>query len=50
MQTTRRRFVMGSVAGLSALALGRPAISQAQGVTTLKISHQFPGGTIDSGD
>src|SRR4051812_48458658 len=50
METTRRRFVVGSVAGLSALALGRSPVAGAQAPTTLKISHQFPGGTIDQGD
>jgi TRAP-type transport system periplasmic protein len=50
MKSTRRNFVLGSVASLSALALGRPSVSDAETPTTLKISHQFPGGTIDSGD
>lgn len=47
MKATRRRFVL-SVAGACALAL-RPSIGSAQ-ATTLKISHQFPGGTINEGD
>ncbi len=41
-----RRFVLAS-------ALAAPAILRfgpAQAATTLKISHQFPGGTIDQGD
>ncbi len=41
-----RRHVLAS-------ALAAPAIlrfSSAQAATTLKISHQFPGGTIDKGD
>ena len=50
MQNDRRRFVLGTVAGLSALALARPALSAEPAATTLKISHQFPGGTIDQGD
>ena len=50
MEATRRRFVLSSVASLSALALGRPSGVGAQAATTLKISHQFPGGTIDQGD
>ncbi len=40
-----RRHVLAS-------ALAAPAIlrfSAAQAATTLKISHQFPGGTIDKG-
>jgi TRAP-type C4-dicarboxylate transport system substrate-binding protein len=41
---------MGSVASLAALALGHPSLAAAQATTTLKISHQFPGGTIDAGD
>jgi TRAP-type C4-dicarboxylate transport system substrate-binding protein len=50
MESTRRRFVLGSAASLSALALGRPSLSDAQAPTTIKISHQFPGGTINEGD
>src|SRR5262249_32609649 len=50
MESTRRRFVLGSVASLSALALGQASLAGAQTPTTLKISHQFPGGTIDQGD
>ena len=50
MESNRRRFVLGSVASLSALALGHPSLSDAQTPTTLKISHQFPGGTIEQGD
>lgn len=39
------------VAGLMAGGLGLSAPALAQGkVTTIKISHQFPGGTIDKGD
>src|SRR6185369_16836333 len=50
MEANRRRFVLGSVASLSALTLSRPSIVDAQAPITLKISHQFPGGTIDQGD
>jgi TRAP-type C4-dicarboxylate transport system substrate-binding protein len=51
MQVNRRRFVLGSIAGLSAAALGsRSSNIGAQAPTILKISHQFPGGTIDQGD
>lgn len=48
MTITRRR-ILGGIAAAPALAAGlRPA--RAAGPKTLKISHQFPGGTIDSGD
>jgi TRAP-type transport system periplasmic protein len=48
MNVTRRRFVAGTLATVPlALAGGR---AQAQSATTLKISHQFPGGSIDTGD
>jgi TRAP-type transport system periplasmic protein len=47
MNVSRRRVVAGSLAAVP-LALGwSRAHAQA---TTLKISHQFPGGTIDQGD
>ena len=49
MSVTRRKVVIGSAATLSALAFGLPSIGRAQSAT-LKISHQFPGGTIDQGD
>jgi len=48
MNVTRRRLVTGSVASLSLALAGFGA--RAQSPTTLKISHQFPGGTIDQGD
>jgi len=48
MNVTRRRLVSGSVASLSLALAGFGA--RAQSPTTLKISHQFPGGTIDQGD
>jgi TRAP-type C4-dicarboxylate transport system substrate-binding protein len=47
MNITRRRLVAGAIAVPIALAGARAV---AQSPTTLKISHQFPGGTIDSGD
>ena len=47
MNLTRRRLVAGAIA-LPVAVAGVRAIAQAP--TTLKISHQFPGGTIDSGD
>jgi TRAP-type transport system periplasmic protein len=49
MSITRRKVVMGSAATLSALALGLPATGRAQSAT-LKISHQFPGGSLTDGD
>ena len=44
----RRKFLIGALAAAMTLALGAaPAMAQTK---TLKISHQFPGGTIDEGD
>lgn len=48
MKFDRRRFVAGTLAALPLAALAPRALGQS--VTTLKISHQFPGGTIDTGD
>jgi TRAP-type C4-dicarboxylate transport system substrate-binding protein len=48
MNVTRRRIVAGALATIPATLIGTRA--NAQAATTLKISHQFPGGTIDSGD
>jgi len=42
---SRRTFVGGV-----ALSFAAPSIVRAQTARTLKISHQFPGGTIDQGD
>jgi TRAP-type C4-dicarboxylate transport system substrate-binding protein len=42
---SRRAFVGGA-----ALSIAAPSILRAQTARTLKISHQFPGGTIDQGD
>jgi len=42
---SRRAFVGGV-----ALSLAAPSVLRAQTARTLKISHQFPGGTIDQGD
>jgi TRAP-type C4-dicarboxylate transport system substrate-binding protein len=42
---SRRAFVAGA-----ALSVAAPSILRAQSPRTLKISHQFPGGTIDKGD
>ncbi|WP_342162653.1 TRAP transporter substrate-binding protein DctP [Methylobacterium sp. SD21] len=47
MTPTRRHFV---AATLAAPALLRFGLSGAQAATTIKLSHQFPGGTIDEGD
>ena len=47
MTFTRREFV-GAAAGLSLGAAGQPTWAQAG--NTLKISHQFPGGTLTEGD
>jgi TRAP-type C4-dicarboxylate transport system substrate-binding protein len=44
---TRRRVLATALAAPAILRLGT---GTAQAATTLKISHQFPGGTIDKGD
>jgi TRAP-type C4-dicarboxylate transport system substrate-binding protein len=44
---TRRQALMAAVAAPAILRFGA---GTAQAATTLKISHQFPGGTIDKGD
>jgi len=46
MMLTRRALVAGGLAAPAILSQG----SRAQAATTLKLSHQFPGGTIDEGD
>ena len=43
-----RRHVLAS--GLAAPAVMSLGLGAARAATTLKLSHQFPGGTIDSGD
>src|SRR5437868_13730917 len=48
MDLTRRRLVSGAIATIPLAFAGRKAL--AQNATTLKISHQFPGGTIAQGD
>ena len=48
MTVSRRRFVTSSLAAVPLIFAGTSARGQAP--TTLKISHQFPGGTIDAGD
>ena len=48
MRINRRQVLSGLIAAPAVLTLNRPGM--AQSATTLKISHQFPGGTIDQGD
>jgi TRAP-type C4-dicarboxylate transport system substrate-binding protein len=45
MKLTRRQAVLGALAAPAILRVGA-----AQAATSLKISHQFPGGTIEEGD
>jgi len=47
MIRSRRRLIAGSLAAIPLALTAFRAIAQ---TTTLKISHQFPGGTIDAGD
>lgn len=48
---TRRRMLASSLAAIPLMLFGRQSLAQTQAnATTLKISHQFPGGTIDAGD
>src|SRR5260221_1245492 len=44
---TRRHVIASALAAPAILRLGT---GTAHAATTLKISHQFPGGTIDKGD
>src|SRR5947199_7179532 len=48
MNTTRRRLIAGSLASLPLAFVSYGA--RAQATMTLKISHQFPGGTAEQGD
>ncbi|MBV9556662.1 MAG: C4-dicarboxylate ABC transporter, partial [Pseudolabrys sp.] len=48
MTLTRRHVVAGALAAPAVIASGR--FASAAPAQTLKISHQFPGGTIDQGD
>ncbi len=48
--TRRHLLASGAAAGLAAPALLRFGLGAARAATTLKLSHQFPGGTIDAGD
>jgi TRAP-type transport system periplasmic protein len=44
----RRHVLSGLIAAPAVLTFSRPGAAQA--TTTIKISHQFPGGTIEQGD
>jgi TRAP-type C4-dicarboxylate transport system substrate-binding protein len=46
MKTTRRQLLAGALAAPALIRFG----GAASAAKTLKISHQFPGGTIDEGD
>jgi TRAP-type C4-dicarboxylate transport system substrate-binding protein len=46
MKITRRHVLAGAIAAPALIKMG----GSARAATTLKISHQFPGGTIDEGD
>ncbi len=48
MDIHRRRLVAGALATVPLVLAGQRTL--AQGTGNLKISHQFPGGTIDQGD
>lgn len=48
MAITRRRILAGSLASLPFALTGLPVFGQE--ATTIKISHQFPGGTLTQGD
>ncbi len=49
MTETTRRTVLGGLAAAGAV-ISAPRIARGAAPRTLKISHQFPGGTIDQGD
>src|SRR5215475_4822151 len=48
MSINRRTFLTGTIAAPAVIAASR--LGSAAAAQTLKISHQFPGGTIDDGD
>src|SRR5712691_9416143 len=48
MTLSRRRVLAGALAAPAVIATSR--LGLAAPIKTLKISHQFPGGTIDEGD
>ncbi|KAB1077232.1 C4-dicarboxylate ABC transporter, partial [Methylobacterium soli] len=47
MALTRRHLLASGLAAPAIMSLG---LNAARAATTLKLSHQFPGGTIDEGD
>ena len=47
MAISRRRILQGAIAAPAVIASSRLGAAP---TITLKISHQFPGGTIDEGD
>jgi len=49
MELTRRRFLIGGLLAMPSLAILGPDVFSAAS-QNLKISHQFPGGTISEGD
>jgi TRAP-type transport system periplasmic protein len=49
MPIDRRQLLSGLIAAPAVMTYSRPGAAQAA-ARTLKISHQFPGGTIDQGD
>ena len=50
MNFSRRTFLAGSALGLPAMTMLAGGIRAAPAGTELKISHQFPGGTLTEGD
>ena len=48
MTISRRHVLVGAIAAPAVIAASR--LGSAAPAVTLKISHQFPGGTIDEGD
>src|SRR5436190_11167886 len=48
MTTSRRQILLGTLAAPAVIVASR--LGSAAPAVTLKISHQFPGGTIDEGD
>src|SRR4030095_13942097 len=50
MDTSRRRIVMASAAGLAVAALGANTTARAQAPKVLKLAHQLPAATGDDGD
>ena len=48
MPTSRRQILLGAIAAPAVIAAGR--LGNAAPAKMLKISHQFPGGTINEGD